>query len=227
MEQTADRSRAAYPHLTVETSLIEGPAADVILEASRRAELIVVGTRGHGGFAGLLLGSVSLRVCAHTTCPVVVVPEAAEEVDTPSVVVGVADHSDTPAVEFAVERARRIGGRVVPVHVWTLTMAGYFPGVVAPLLGDPLDLATTHDHLLTEILEPIRAKAPDVTIEAMVTTGAPAYALMGVSAHADLLVVAAHRAHGPFPMRLGPTTHAVLHHASCPVAVVPIPAATP
>ncbi|MFE5326756.1 universal stress protein [Embleya sp. NPDC056575] len=227
LEEAAARSHAAYPHLTVETSLPEGPAADAILEASRRAETIVVGTRGHGGFAGLLLGSVSLRVCAHTSCPVVVVPAEADEVDTPSVVVGVADHSDTPAVEFAVERARLIGGRVIPVHVWTLTMAGYFPGVVAPLLGDPLDMATTHDHLLTEILEPIRAKAPDVTIEAMVTTGAPAYALIGVAAHADLLVVAAHRAHGPFPMRLGPTTHAVLHHASCPVAVVPIPATAP
>ncbi|MFF7250215.1 universal stress protein [Embleya sp. NPDC008237] len=226
LEQAAERSRAAHPHLSVETSSVEGPAADVLLEASRRAELIVVGSRGHGGFAGLLLGSVSLRVCAHTTCPVVVVPEAVDDVDTPSVVVGVADRSDTPAVEFAVERARRIGGRVVPVHVWTLTMAGYSPGVVAPLLGDPLDMVATHDHLLTEILDPIRAQAPDVTIEAIVTTGTPASALIGVSAHADLLVVAAHRAHGPFPMRLGPTTHAVLHHASCPVAVVPIPITT-
>ncbi|GCD95842.1 universal stress protein [Embleya hyalina] len=224
LEEAAVRSRAAHPHLTVETSLFEGSAADTILEASRRAELIVLGTRGHGGFAGLLLGSVSLRVCAHTTCPVVVVPEAADEVETPSIVVGVADHSDAPAIEFAVERARLIGGRVVPVHVWTLTMAGYFPGVVAPPLGDPLETAATHDHLLTEILEPIRARTPDVTIEAMVTTGAPAYALISVSAHADLLVVAAHRAHGPFPMRLGPTTHAVLHHATCPVALVPIPA---
>ncbi|MYS80678.1 universal stress protein [Embleya scabrispora] len=227
LEQAADRCRVAHPYLAVETSLVEGPAADVLLEASRRAELIVVGTRGHGGFAGLLLGSVSLRVCAHTTCPVVVVPEAADDADTASVVVGVADHSDTPAVEFAVERARRIGGRVVPVHVWTLTMAGYFPGVVAPLLGDPLDMAASHDHLLAEILDPIRAQAPDVPIEAIVTTGTPAHALIGVSAHAGLLVVAAHRAHGPFPMRLGPTTHAVLHHASCPVAVVPIPTATP
>jgi nucleotide-binding universal stress UspA family protein len=233
LEQAADRSRAAHPNLTVETSLVEGPAADVILEASRRAGQIVVGTRGHGGFAGLLLGSVSLRVCAHTTCPVVVVPEAADTggtvgtVGTPSVVVGVADRTDTPAVEFAVERARRIGGRVVPVHVWTLTMAGYFPGVVAPLLGDPLDVVMIHDRLLAEILEPIRAQAPDVTIEATVTTGTPACALTGIAAHADLLVVAAHRAHRPFPMRLGPTTHAVLHHASCPVAIVPIPAGTP
>lgn len=227
LKQAADRSRAAHPHLAVETSLVEGPAANAILEAGRGAELIVVGSRGLGGFAGLLLGSVSLRVCAHTSCPVVVVPEAADDVDTPSVVVGIADHSDAPAVEFAVERARRIGGRVVPVHVWTLAMAGYCPGVVAPLLGDPLDAAATHDHLLAEILDPIRARAPDVAIEAIVTTGAPAYALIGVSAHADLLVVAAHRAHGPFPMRLGPTTHAVLHHASCPVAVVPIPRTRP
>ncbi|WP_406289274.1 universal stress protein [Embleya sp. NBC_00896] len=62
LEQAVDKTRTAHPHLAVETSLVAGPPADVLLEASRRAELVVVGTRGHGGFAGLLLGSVSLRV---------------------------------------------------------------------------------------------------------------------------------------------------------------------
>ncbi|MGW9209686.1 universal stress protein [Embleya sp. NPDC055664] len=52
----------------METILSDGPAADVILETGRRAGMIVVGSRGRGGFVGLVLGSVSLRVCARGRC---------------------------------------------------------------------------------------------------------------------------------------------------------------
>jgi nucleotide-binding universal stress UspA family protein len=62
-----------HPNLTVQRQLKEGPPAEMIIEAAAGAEMIVVGSRGRGGFSGLLLGSVSAQVVHHAQCPVVVV----------------------------------------------------------------------------------------------------------------------------------------------------------
>lgn len=59
--------------LAVEQVVAEGPAAKVVLDATEGAELVVVGSRGRGGFAGLLLGSVSTQVAHHARCPVIIV----------------------------------------------------------------------------------------------------------------------------------------------------------
>jgi nucleotide-binding universal stress UspA family protein len=61
------------PPVPIEMSVREGGAARVLLEASQGAHLLVVGSRGHGGFVGLLLGSVSASVAEHASCPVLVV----------------------------------------------------------------------------------------------------------------------------------------------------------
>ena len=65
-----------HPGVTVETRALEGPAAKKLLEAAKDADLLVLGNRGHGGFAGLLLGSVSMQCVTHAPCPVVVVHAA-------------------------------------------------------------------------------------------------------------------------------------------------------
>jgi nucleotide-binding universal stress UspA family protein len=66
------------PDVEIVEEVVEGPAAQVLVEESKGADLIVVGSRGHGGFTGLLLGSVSQQVAHHATCPVVIVPRSAE-----------------------------------------------------------------------------------------------------------------------------------------------------
>lgn len=73
LEEAVGEIRRGRPSLDVRTSVVEGPAATVLIEASEHADLLVVGTRGHGELAGLLLGSVSERCVGHAHCPVVVV----------------------------------------------------------------------------------------------------------------------------------------------------------
>ena len=73
-------SEANTGGVEVEQRLVEGPAAGTLVEAAKGAELLVVGSRGHGGFAGLLLGSVSQQCAHYAPCPVVII-RAEEEAD--------------------------------------------------------------------------------------------------------------------------------------------------
>jgi nucleotide-binding universal stress UspA family protein len=80
IEQTLERvDDQATEGVDVKQELIQGPAASVLIEAARDADLLVVGSRGHGGFVGLLLGSVSQQVAQHPPCPVVILPPAEED----------------------------------------------------------------------------------------------------------------------------------------------------
>lgn len=62
------------PDIEVEQAVLEGTPAQVLVDAAQGADLLVVGTRGHGGFTGLLLGSVSQQAAHHAPCPIVIVP---------------------------------------------------------------------------------------------------------------------------------------------------------
>jgi nucleotide-binding universal stress UspA family protein len=71
--------RAEAPDVEVQTTVVEGPAAQVLLEAAEGAELLVMGSRGLGGFRELLLGSVSQQCAHHARCPVVIVRHLHEQ----------------------------------------------------------------------------------------------------------------------------------------------------
>jgi nucleotide-binding universal stress UspA family protein len=73
LEKTLREAHAETDSVEIERRVVEGRPARVLVDESRDAELLVVGSRGHGGFAGLLLGSVSQQVAHHASCPVVIV----------------------------------------------------------------------------------------------------------------------------------------------------------
>jgi nucleotide-binding universal stress UspA family protein len=78
LEATLRESIPQTDTVEIERRVVEGRAAAVLVDESRGAELLVVGSRGHGGFAGLLLGSVSQQCAHHAACPVVIVPRRPE-----------------------------------------------------------------------------------------------------------------------------------------------------
>jgi len=73
LENAIGAVREGSEGIEIESRLVQGSAGATLVEASRDADLLVVGSRGHGGFAGLLLGSVSQQCAQHAQCPVVIV----------------------------------------------------------------------------------------------------------------------------------------------------------
>ncbi|MEK8173726.1 universal stress protein [Streptomyces sp. M19] len=111
------------PDRNVLATLTAEDAAEELLRIGRRAALIVVGTRGLGGFAGLLLGSVSLRLAAHTVRPLLVVRGGLPALghrpaEHGRVLAGIASARDLPAARFAFEEAVRRGARLRVLHAW-------------------------------------------------------------------------------------------------------------
>jgi len=73
LRDAVERVRNDHPSVEVEATVVEGPPARVLVDMSAEADLLVVGSRGRGGFSGLLLGSVSHQCVLHAHCPVTVV----------------------------------------------------------------------------------------------------------------------------------------------------------
>ena len=83
LEATLDEVVSDADGVEIERRVVEGAPAPVLVDESRAADLLVVGSRGHGGFAGLLLGSVSQQCAHHAECPVVIVRAASMKSTSP------------------------------------------------------------------------------------------------------------------------------------------------
>jgi nucleotide-binding universal stress UspA family protein len=211
-------ARSVAPDVEVAGEVRDGATAPVLLEESRGAWLLVLGDRGLGGFASMLVGSVTAQLAAHAECPVLMVRPTGQP-DGP-VLVGVdgSGHSDL-AVEFAFEEAafRRVTLRAV--HAWRRPVATE-PGDMLPLVYDVGEVDGEETRVLAEALSGWRDRYPDVAVDQMVVRGGAARTLVDESARAQLLVVGA-RGHGGFVgLLLGSVSRAALLHAACPVAVI-------
>ncbi|WP_377273867.1 universal stress protein [Peterkaempfera sp. SMS 1(5)a] len=211
------------PDLPVTTALSQGPGYEAVLEASEPNDLAVVGSRGRGGFAGLLLGSVSLSVAARASCPVVVVRGSREDsAPAGEVVAGLRDEQDIPAVRFAagIARCHRAGLRIV--RVWRLFDQA---GASIPMFDEMAATREAEAKAFAGLVDRVRREFPGLPVtDEFVEGSSPAGTLVHAAARAGLLVVGARRPHSRVGLRIGRVTHAVLHHADCPVVVVPRPA---
>ncbi|MEY9931390.1 nucleotide-binding universal stress UspA family protein [Catenulispora sp. GP43] len=224
LEEVAAQTKDEYPALAIETRAVPGDAPRAILAEASTAALLVVGSRGRGGFSGLLLGSTSQRVLADAPCPVIVTHDTSFE-SKGQIMVGL-DHDEPGAevLEFAFDTAARRGTGLIAANVWSepWTMSH------SARLGDEDGVAyeQAHTDRLTELLDPWQRKHPDVAVVTRVYTavssGAAGGCLVEASKTVDLLIVGMRSETGHrHANRLGPVTHTALHHAFCPIAVVP------
>ncbi|HET9169657.1 MAG TPA: universal stress protein [Actinospica sp.] len=215
--ETEARLAKAYPELVVERELLIGEPVRELEAVSREAAVLVVGSRGHGGFAGLAIGSVSMYLAMHARCPIVVVPQghraAAHSGPT---VVGVDSHGNIHVLRYAIDHADRIGGRLRVVHAWNP-----YPAHSATYVSDTDITARQAQERIGERLHAAQAamrQRPEISV----LRGRPAEVLVEQSAQAGLIVVGSHHGWLALPGAVGPVLHELLLHARCPVAVIPV-----
>ena len=222
------RSKEVAPDLLIDTDQLTGPPALAVTGSGSGALMLVVGARGVGGFAALLLGSVSRYAAMHASCPVVVVREETGAVHN-EVAVGVRDpHDATATLPFAFEEAALRGATLVAVHAWYWFPSGFGdPGAGDSGAGetaghtDAGHISAVASRNLTEALRKWREKYPAVPVREDVVHGHPGRVLASYTARADLVVIGRHGGHDTGPA-IGAVQHAVLNHAHGPVAIVPV-----
>ncbi|MCI4145751.1 universal stress protein [Streptomyces sp. MMS20-AI2-20] len=232
--EAAEGLRLRHPGVEVTIEQSSGAPADILLDAARDAELLVLGSRALSGLTGFLIGSVGQSVVARAEAPVVLVragEQAADEhVKDPAgipsaatafrpVVVGLDTGSpDETVLAFAFEEARRRGTTLTVLRAWNLP-SSYTYAMAAGY--DPReDLARAQAEALTEALLPWREKYPDVEVTEASRLGSPANHLVDAARDASLVVVGRRIRRSPFGVHIGAVAHAVMHHATTPVAVV-------
>ena len=211
------------PGVHVEGFLMHGPAGRVLLDQGAEAAMVVVGSHGRGGFARLLLGSSSGAVAAHASVPVVVTRGTAGDESWRSgpVVVGIDGSAvSEAAIEFAFQAASLRGEGLVAVHAWA--QPDPFVDEAYAVLSEAATRQTEARLAVAESLAGWRDKYPDVLVTEVVADGHPVDALLTEAklAQAALLVVGCRGRGGFTGLLLGSVSRGVLHHATCPVAVV-------
>ncbi len=219
---TAESARVArrYPDLTIQTQVVRGVPAGVLVDESAAAQLVVVGSRGRGGFTSLLLGSVSAQVAAHAKAPVIVVRPPAvrglrEIPGSGPVVVGVdGSTGSAAAVEFAFEEAAARGTDLIAVYAW-----GIMPHDVAD--DDPRQEQRVADAALVEALTAWQTKYPQVPVQhRAIHSLVPVNTILDESSGAGLIVVGPRGRGGFADLMLGSVGDGLVRHAATPVAVV-------
>ncbi|MEU4510182.1 universal stress protein [Nonomuraea wenchangensis] len=217
LEAAADRARALSTEVQVSTAMLAGNVIDVLVAESASADSVVLGSRGAGGFAGMLLGSVGLAVAGHAAGPVVIVHGDAGG-EHGLVVAGDDGSPDArEAVAYAIEQARARGARLRVIYAWRVPVVESSWPVQGPALAAYFEEDARAAH---ERADRWREANPDVVIVDEQLRDHPVAALSDATDTADLVVVGSRGLGGFSSAVLGSVSHGVLHHAKCPVAVV-------
>lgn len=216
-----DAVREMHPDLAITTTAPVEPADEALVELSRHARLVVLGSEEVSPAAAMLVGSVTLAVITRSACPVIAWRGEIISPTTQPIVVGVDGDSSTAALALAFELADGLGVPVRAVHSWSTRRPR--GDVTIPFLIDWDALEGMEWTALTTAVEPWAARHPDVDVAFFVEPAKPSQALLKHLADAQLVVVGT-RGHGVLTSALlGSTSLNMLHHAPLPVAVCRAP----
>ncbi|MEU1230552.1 universal stress protein [Streptomyces sp. NPDC005828] len=217
--RTAEVVHEHHPDLAVTRELGRKEAVSGLREAAGDRGTIVVGNRGLGGFSALMLGSVGLGVAARAEVPVVVVRGEDDRPLTGSVTAAVHETADLDWLLLAAAEADARKAALRIVSVWNVLT---HVGSVATMLDDLDAIARRRVHETKALADRVREAYPELIVGNHVETGTSTPGILTeASAHTDLLVMG----RGRRPLGVGPSlgrvAHALIHHAHCPVEIVP------
>ncbi|MFF1357834.1 universal stress protein [Streptomyces sp. NPDC058297] len=219
----AERARRRNPGVKVSAEALPEDPVYALLREGRNATAVVTGSRGRGELVGLLLGSVGLGVAARAECPAIVVrgDKAGLHAQHERILLGVGDPATgAEAVRFAFREAESRGCTLDAVRAWRCPA---HETTDHPLLADAPERYHEGEASarLDAVIHEAMADHPDVKVHRATVEGPARKVLLHRSAAADLVIIGAQRRHGHFGLQLGRVGHTLLHHADCPVAVVP------
>jgi nucleotide-binding universal stress UspA family protein len=216
----AHRAAETVPGLLVDTAALTGEPAQAITESGSGALMLVVGSRGVSAFTALVLGSVSRYVATHASCPVVVIRDETTAAHR-QVGIGIGDLDRcADSLTFAFEEASLRHASLTAIHAWHTPQADISRAGEAFTAPGGHTVEAEAARQLAGLLDEWRQKYPDVPVSQDVVHGHPGRALVGLSAHAELVIIGRHARHADLPGP-GSVTHAVLTHAHSPVVTVP------
>ncbi|MEU3989584.1 universal stress protein [Streptomyces platensis] len=234
VRRAVEEVRARHPHLQIIEDLVGSEALPALLRAADESRMVVLGSRALTAWESYVLGDVSLDVVGRAEQPVVLVrggwsmkppwPEGADRTPQvppePRIVVGVSLNGPCdPLLAFAFDAAASRGLPLQAVHGHSLPVQAYAPWGIDPEAAEEITKETEDE--LREAVQPWREHFPDVPLQLTVLPESPTRAMVQTVPGAELLAVGRRRHHPFLAPRVGPVAHAAIHHATCPVAVVP------
>ena len=211
-------ARAVAPELVIRREIDAGEPVPALLRAARSADLVVVGSRGHGGFAGLVLGSVGQAVATRAPCSVVVVRGRPEAAAGPIVVGADGSPGGAVALECAFQQAQAEDCPLEAIRAFLRPAPPWVADIAPSILWLEEGLAQ-ESRLLTGLVSPLRARHPRVKVEELVSRSDAAGTLVAASRRARLVVVGSRGLGTVTGMLLGSVGLHLLHHAACPVLI--------
>ncbi|MFC4494360.1 universal stress protein [Streptomyces ovatisporus] len=250
VNELLDELHRRHPELNVTVETASGRPSHVLADVSAETDLLVLGSSGLSSLLGFIVGSAALPTVAHSACPVVLVrarpgddhgagdhdgshgrtsaeafasafPPPETEAETGEIVLGVdLQRPCDELLAFAFGSAAR---RSVPLRVlnaWNLGgRRSMRPTPIPP--GMHGELLTAQNDALAAALRPWTERHPDIKVHAEALVEQPAHLLVEAATQASMLIVGRRNRRSRIGTHLGPVTHAVMHHARAPLAIVP------